>query len=479
MRRATRPRPGDESGLGLVEVMVAVLVLTVALTGLAQVMTSAMISVRESRLHQQATAATNRALEEARTISFETLAMRTGHTAVPGATYDPDGDGPLAAEPVVVAPSGGVVGTPFHGVADGVTIATYVTGPVVGTTAGRRVTVQATWPRARGVTGQLRLSTIVTPLDRGLPAPDFEVNPLERSTEGPPGAQTCHAHTIRNRGFSDRHDLVLPSVPGYVVRAYEDRNGDGQPDISELLTDTTGDGHPNTPASLEPNDITDVLVCYQPTSTGNTDFTDVTVEVRSVYDSSVARTLTHRHVVRSGVTFFLHDTDNTRNHGRSYPAQLPMSAMPTTQTTLFNYSNNLDATNPGLQLKANDTSFRAQWSHQFPVATTLGGAVEVRWWSAWKDAIGQNKSDPKPMSYRVRLERVSGATTTQVLPNQTVAYTHAQAGWVRLDATFTIPTTNFAANDRLELVIDCGSGEDCHIAYDTVHHPARLYVAQP
>jgi Tfp pilus assembly protein PilV len=480
--RASRPQPGDESGLGLVEVMVAVFVLVVALSALAHVVMNAMISVGESRLNQQATAVANRALEQARALSFETLAMRTGHAAVT-TTYDPDGTGPLAAEPVIHTGAGAVVGTDFHGATQGVTIATYVTGPVAGTSAGRRVTVHATWPRARGGTGQLRLSTIVTPLDRGLPAPDFEVNPSGGATQGPPGARTCFPHTIRNRGFSDRYDLGFPTVPGYVLQAYEDRNGNGQPDGSELLTDTTGDGRPNTPVPLEPNATTDVLICYQPTSTSNTDFTDVTVEVRSVYEAAVARTLTHRHEVRSGLTFFLHDTNNTANHTRQTPALLPMSATPTTQTTLFNYSTDLDLKYPGLQLKKGDTSFRAEWSHQFPVATTLGGAVELRWWSGWKDAIDplQNKADPKAMRYLVRLERVSGATTTSILPNQTIAYTHAQAGWVRLDAAFTLPTTNFAANDRLRLVIDCEStsADDCHVAYDTLTHLARLYVAQP
>jgi Tfp pilus assembly protein PilV len=481
VRGAARPRPGDESGLGLVEVMVAVLILTVALTALAQVMMSAMVSVRESRLHQQATAAANRALEEARTIPFESLAMRTGHATIPGATYDPDGAGPLAAEPVIHATTGGVVGAAFHGATNGVRVATYVSGPVAGTTAGRRVTVEASWTRARGVAGTLRLATVVTSLDRGLPAPDFEVNPLERASQGPPGARTCYAHTIRNRGFADRHTLVLPPVPGYLVRAYEDRNRDGQPDVSELLTDTTGDGHPNTPTPLQPNATRDVLVCYQPTNSANTNFTGVNVAVRSVYDGTVTRTLTHRHEVRSGITLHLHDSNNTANHYRTYPAQFPMSATPTTHATLFNYSSDRLAL-PGLQMEKGTTGNRAEWSYQFPTGTTLGGGVELRFWSAWKDAIDptQNKSDPKDMSYQVTLQRVVGGTTTN-LATHTITYRHQQAGWVRVDHVSTLPTTTFATNDRLVLRLEClsGSADDCHVAYDTVSHLARLYVAQP
>jgi hypothetical protein len=463
--------------------MVAVFVLMVALAALAHVVLNTMVSIGDSRQRQQATALANRALEEARGVPFEQLAMRTGHATVPSTTYDPDGAGPLSAEPVISATDGAIAVPPFHTTSADASIATYVTGPVAGTTDGRRVTVHATWPRGARSPGELRLSTIVTPLDRGLPAPDFEVNPAEAASQGPPGARTCFGHTIRNRGFSDRYDLVLPTVPGYVVQAYEDRNDNGQPDGSELLTDTTGDGRPNTPTPLEPNQTTDVFVCYQPTGSTNTDFTGVTVAVRSVYDATIARTLTHRHEVRSGLTFFLHDSNNAANHTRQSPALLPMSTSPTTQTTLFNYSTDLDTKYPGMQIKKGDTSSRVAWSHQFPAATTLGGAVELRWWSAWKDAIDplQNKADAKSMRYLVHLERVSGATVTTILPIQTITYTHAQAGWVRLDAAFTLTTTNFAANDRLQLVVNCesSSADDCHVAYDTVTHLARLFVAQP
>jgi type II secretory pathway pseudopilin PulG len=480
-RTARRP-PGDEAGFGLVEVMVAAFVLMVALGALAHVVMNTMVSIGDSRQRQQATALANRALEEARGVPFERLAMRTGHATVPGTTYDPDGTGPLGAEPVIRTADGAIAVPPFHATSSNVSIATYVTGPVAGTTDGRRVTVRATWPRRALAPGELRLSTIVTPLDRGLPAPDFEVTPLEGVSQAPPGATTCFSHTIRNRGFSDRYALALPTVSGYVVRAYEDRDDDGQPDGDELLTDTTGDGSPNTPGPLEPNETTRVLVCYQPTSTGNADFSGIEAVVRSVYDGSVSRTLVHRHEVRSGINLYLHDVNNTAHHTRASPALLPMSATPSTRSTLFNYSTNLDLLYPGMQIKKGDTSSRVEWTHQFPAATTLGGAVELRFWSAWKDAIdpAQNKSDPKTMQYQVRLLKVSGPTTTSLLTN-TISYSHAQAGWVRLDHTTTLPTTPFAQNDRIRLELDClgGSADDCHVAYDTVPHLARLYVAQP
>jgi type II secretory pathway pseudopilin PulG len=479
--RTGRRPPGDEAGFGLVEVMVAAFVLMVALGALAHVVMNTMVSIGDSRQRQQATALANRALEEARGVPFERLAMRTGHATVPGTTYDPDGTGPLGAEPVIRTADGAIAVPPFHATSSNVSIATYVTGPVAGTTDGRRVTVRATWPRRALAPGELRLSTIVTPLDRGLPAPDFEVTPLEGVSQAPPGATTCFSHTIRNRGFSDRYALALPTVSGYVVRAYEDRDDDGQPDGDELLTDTTGDGSPNTPSPLEPNETTRVLVCYQPSSTGNADFSGVQAVVRSVYDASVSRTLLHRHEVRSGTTLYLHDSNNTANHDRAYPAEFQMSATPTTRTTLFNYSSDRLAL-PGLQMEKGKTDNRAGWSYQFPTGTILGGVVELRFWSAWKDAIdpAQNKSDPKTMEYQVRLQKVSGTTTTNLVSN-TFGYSHAQAGWVQVDHATTLPTTPFATNDRLRLELECrsGSADDCHVAYDTVSRLARLYVAQP
>ena len=160
-------RPGRaDAGSSLVEMVVGVFVLAVGVMAMVGVAVKAFESLGESRQRQLATAEATRSLESARALPFPKLAQRAGATTP--ATWDPDGDGPLAAETVHATADGALDGPPYRADSNGRVLTTYVTVPSLGVpgTSVRRVTAVISWDRA-GTVGQVRSSTLVSDVARG------------------------------------------------------------------------------------------------------------------------------------------------------------------------------------------------------------------------------------------------------------------------------------------------------------------------
>jgi type II secretory pathway pseudopilin PulG len=112
MRRRLR----DESGFSLVEAMAAITVLAIGIFGAAQAMTIGLSTTGLSRQRLAARSGLDQQMEEARALNYDNLVLSDPdpgltHSSDPSnpdywvntaaQTFDPDGSGPLSAEPIV------------------------------------------------------------------------------------------------------------------------------------------------------------------------------------------------------------------------------------------------------------------------------------------------------------------------------------------------------------------------------------------
>ena len=113
--RARLPRLDDEAGFSLVEAMAAITILAIGIFAVAQALTFGLGSTGLSRQKLAARAALDQQMEEARALNYDNLVLSDASplshatsTTNPdywvnqtAQTYDPDGSGPLSAEPLV------------------------------------------------------------------------------------------------------------------------------------------------------------------------------------------------------------------------------------------------------------------------------------------------------------------------------------------------------------------------------------------
>lgn len=243
--RHARLRLDGESGMSLLEVIIAMFVLAVSILGLASVASASLVQVRVSRDRQAATDVATSTLELMRLGDFATVAM-----------LDSDGDGVPdsgatctgAAEPFVTTSDGTPGRYVEHertgqGAGGNITVTTTVTwydDPTVDSDSDgdgdedcsatpkdtKRVTVTAAWSDG-GTTRSVVEETLVSPADRGLPLPSFRVGNdavdlhFEKAeVYGPSGDTTgdgveqCIPHTLRNVGAPDRYELQITRTDG-------------------------------------------------------------------------------------------------------------------------------------------------------------------------------------------------------------------------------------------------------------------------
>jgi type II secretory pathway pseudopilin PulG len=218
-RRGRRP-PGlprgrdltDESGLGLIEVMIAILLLAVGLMAVASVGFSSLRAMSDSQSRQIATAMATESLEVARSHRYATLAMNTSDPGVP-AQFDHESgtaEAPGTGEDVIATPSGSVTGA-IHARTEGsFELNTFVTQPEDHGT--RRVTAIVAYAGPGGAAREVRFTTLIAEASRGLGQPDFDVGPPARTLEVPRDVgEVCFQHTLQNRGARDRY-LIEPPV---------------------------------------------------------------------------------------------------------------------------------------------------------------------------------------------------------------------------------------------------------------------------
>lgn len=522
-----------EAGLGLVETLAAFFLISFGLLSMATVAQASLASLQTARERQVATDIATTVLERARLVPYDELANRTGDTAVPWATYDPDGAGCLVAETVQRTPVGGVTGAPFQEGPDTPTIAersvrTVVTVPArlqcgasPATVAARRVTVIVRWVNVAGTEFSVRQTSLIAPSERGAPIPRFDITPRDHAVEAPRGPIGL-LHTLTNQGRQDGYQIVQPPLPPFVTLTVEAGGTPlaWVPQGPEIVA--------NTPAV--PSGGTLQLLFGWNVPDPETSFVR-TITVRSVTDPAIAIDLTHDITTTNDLVLYLHDPfppDGVeKDHVRdvSMVDWYPMDEERPVPTQLYNVDTNFNAL-PGLQLpKAVDLSLppdlldlndygspvHGRWRFQFdpPSGWNIGpGTATLHLWTASTSALDPPIDPllgiplpPIPATVAVRW-RLSHTFTGPLGPEQTIIaespevllniadyYVHVDAGWQQREYQINIPSTiHFAQNDYIELQLVCDvvvSTEDCHVAYDAQSavapfpHEARLWLPTP
>lgn len=292
----SRLRASRDAGFTLVEVMVAIGMATVVLTGFAYASTSTVQAMHMARLNQQGADLATAQLEQMRTRSFGSL----GHDPS-GIAPDPHlSGGNYQGEPLVKVTGGlkpQISTTTQNGFA--YTVYTYVTqiADVVGAD-NRRVTVIVEWA-AYGATHSKVMSTTITQSARGLPLPEFKLTPVGPSTVTVnPTATAVFGFLLTNQGAPDQFNITT-SLSGSTL--YLD-NGDGvysEADTS-LMTDHNGDGTPDTGRVEPKGSVGFWVVRVVPVDTPNS-VTNWDVLATSATQASVSSSLRSVLVVTSAV----------------------------------------------------------------------------------------------------------------------------------------------------------------------------------
>jgi Tfp pilus assembly protein PilV len=172
----------SESGITLVEVLVAIFILSVALLALGSTATASLLSLGESRDREQATNAASAAIEAARARDFGALSVDAGEplSSLPTPVASMLGvSGNCAGTERVVQDAASIDPLPLvhqAGNNNAITVYTLVSWadqPCTATTADmKRVVALATW-NDRGTLRSVRNETLVAPAGRGLPVPNF------------------------------------------------------------------------------------------------------------------------------------------------------------------------------------------------------------------------------------------------------------------------------------------------------------------
>ena len=327
-----RPRPGNEEGLTLVELMVAMFFLSVAVLSIASVAQSSLTSLRVSRGRQQATDAASAAIEGVRSLVYSDIIVLTssvtaGHglTGANPRSFDPDGTGPLANETFAESTLGDVDFETNAGTNGEIRVRTYVTWTDASRSA-KRVTAIALW--TDGHVREVRQMTVVVPATRGLPAPQFSSDPaasfdrVSPTTVTPPDG--CLSHTIRNIGGPDTYDWTIEAAGQTVAKATasELRVSNGwdaegylqvtagaktsPPVAADLMLDADGNGAPERNQSVNTGGTAYFTVCYSPSGTGTFNANPTfTVRLRSRFDPRVEAVLSHEILAElSGYTLY-------------------------------------------------------------------------------------------------------------------------------------------------------------------------------
>ena len=244
-----------DSGFGLIEVIVALVIAGIVFSALAPVLVASVQASLFGRQNQQATDFMTREVEQLRSLNFGALTNLTTDAASDsrltacGAARCLQVDG--TPEPVVTATAGAL---PIAKVLNGAetnktafTVSRYVT-QIADQPVGqaKRATVYISW-RNKGVLKTRSVSTIIAYAQSGLPLPVFKlVLPIPSVTINP-DAQVTFVLSLTNQGAPDRWNLTRTgSLTGWTW--YADSNANGALDLTtdDLLSDTTSDAITDT-----------------------------------------------------------------------------------------------------------------------------------------------------------------------------------------------------------------------------------------
>jgi hypothetical protein len=163
---AGRRRLVDEDGVTLVEVLVAMFLLTGAMLAMAHVATSGLVSLRDATDRTTAIALATEVLEQSRQVPWDVLLLdATDHAPVCGDMIAIDDAGSVT-EPAVCDAAGAVgAAAPYWGANGKYDLETYVTS-IPNFPNARRVTTVVSWDQGTGPR-TVRSSTVIAQVDRG------------------------------------------------------------------------------------------------------------------------------------------------------------------------------------------------------------------------------------------------------------------------------------------------------------------------
>ena len=246
MRKLGRIRAGNESGISLVEIMVALALASGVLMALALATIGGVKGTLLSRQNQLAGDMVNQGLERVRALDFADVSMVSTDPSIstdPRISLGKFDPGTGTAEGLIYAPVGTLnphKTTETHN-SQSYDVWRYVTQPS-GLAAGtRRLTVVVTWS-SQGRTHERQASTFVTATRRGLPLPRFLLAFSSPSSQSK-GVGTTVSYGLRLKNYGARDAWNITSAAGtwsYVV----DTNKNGLLDATETtaLTDSDADG---------------------------------------------------------------------------------------------------------------------------------------------------------------------------------------------------------------------------------------------
>lgn len=165
-RGRTAARCDEESGFGLLDLVVGITIGTIIIIGLSGSLSSALGASRSTRTTVQSSLLAAERLEEVRGIRWgDALGHLTGSLAtaseVVNGSFDPDGSGPLAAEAVIENARGEIASYSRQVVYQGITFTTKVFLTIASTS--RRATAIVEWSEG-GRARSTRAGTLINPL---------------------------------------------------------------------------------------------------------------------------------------------------------------------------------------------------------------------------------------------------------------------------------------------------------------------------
>lgn len=526
--RAARRATTEDRGFSLVEVVVAMMIATIALLALGFSFIGVVQAAAFSRENQQAGDVLNQALEQARALPYDSLSMQTtdldvADTRTPslssGKVYDPTSDitSGGSTEPLVLDPAGQIA--PHATAVAGTGAATfmvrrYVTLPTDATgSVYKRLTVVVTW-MTRGQTKVRRSSTLIAPTKRGLPLPDFKYTLSSAASQcRNPGSSLVYAFTLKNNGARDAWQLA-GSAP-WTWTWYQDVDGNlgySSAVDTALPVDPTS-GLPNT-GLLEPTQSRRLLaVTAVPSGTTTPTTVPTTFTAMSLAVSTYSQALVTNATVQSGacagsppppapitssvpptqpgtpcatlnpsatattpgsgtlVRYYLHNGSATTN--TSTAATMPLNKVAPSSNTMWDFSNEVSAA-AGRVLQAPDTNttpaYVADWRYQMPADTKLKGNALLMMY-----ATGAGFTSLSSQTFVVTLDDVgtSGAVTPISSSTITEPFSCA-AGFTGLKMSLPLDSNGqtVAANDLLRVRIRATGAGDMQLGYDSTGYTA-------
>lgn len=351
-----------EDGLGLVELVIAMFVMAVALTALASVVLSSVVSLRVTRDREQATNTATAAIEHLRARDFRDLVhpSDTDLTTLPADVQeqlDVTGAQCAAGEPLVADAVGDPA--PVHRVGgdqdrfDVYTVITYLDEETADCSAGivnrdlKRVVSLARW-EDRGDVSWVRQETRMAAADRGLPVPNFRLRPPEQtlvmtSSEAASSTRACLPHQLRNLGAADSYEWALTATnkegsplrasetayetPGksenqhWILEGYLELDPDDSsvPADDAIMRDPDGTGRMHSDVVVPSGEEARFTICYEAGSDEAEAF-DLDITVFSRFDDRRTALSVHSVSVTGAPTsLYLLDWNDFEAHDRCVP----------------------------------------------------------------------------------------------------------------------------------------------------------------